>query len=395
MSLLQAIDTQFTIGDDGHVLYQKQASNPLPGEVVAKLVKGDAPLKPAIEIIDGASAFDGLEKEQVLERLNTWLKAHLKTVLELLVNLEEEKETDAAPVKTIIERVYGSMGILPREELEDVISTLDTEMRSAVRARRIRLGPILVFIPALNKPAAVGLRAILWALYNDKPLPVELPKDGIVSFTVEEDAIDKGYYQAIGYPVFGGRAIRIDMLDRVISAVYDAADKGQFKAQHKMAEWLGSSIDGLYAVLEAMGHKKVYDPADEAAETSEGQGAVEAPVEDVKSEADDAQAAQAEGTSEVKAEVGADEASAKPKENVKPELATFRLKKGKAFQRSSGGKKPHFEKKKFDGNKGKSKPKGKKGDKGKAKDRGPRVISAEAKKNPEDSPFAILQQLKK
>ena len=53
------------------------------------------------------------------------------------------------------------------------------------------------------------------------------------------------------------------MLDRVICAVYDAAKEGKFQAPHQMAEWLGSNITDLYAVLEAMGHTKIYDPADE------------------------------------------------------------------------------------------------------------------------------------
>jgi ATP-dependent RNA helicase SUPV3L1/SUV3 len=69
---------------------------------------------------------------------------------------------------------------------------------------------------------------LLWALWNERLLPVEVPKDGIVSAKVEDKAIDRDFYQSIGYPVYGGRAIRIDMLDRVISAVYDVAEQGKF-----------------------------------------------------------------------------------------------------------------------------------------------------------------------
>jgi ATP-dependent RNA helicase SUPV3L1/SUV3 len=120
----------------------------------------------------------------------------------------------------------------------------------------------LVFLPALNKPAGVKLRGLLYALWNDKPLPPPLPRDGVVSQKVDESA-NRDFYRAIGYPVYGPRAIRIDMLDRVISAVYDNAKDGKFQAQHKMAEWLGCQIDDLYGVLTAMGHRKIEAPVKE------------------------------------------------------------------------------------------------------------------------------------
>lgn len=131
------------------------------------------------------------------------------------------------------------------------------------------MGPLLVFMPELNKPAAINLRAFLLSLWNDKPLPAEKPNDGIVSFSVEGKDIDKDYYRSIGYPVYGPRSIRVDMLDRVICAVYDGAKDGRFQARHEMAEWLGSNIADLYAVLEAMGHTKTHDPLEEKIKAEE------------------------------------------------------------------------------------------------------------------------------
>ncbi len=81
-------------------------------------------------------------------------------------------------------------------------------------------------------------------------------------------------------------------------------------------------------------------------------------------------------------------------EQVKPDLATFRLKKGKAINagQSTGAPNKKFSgDKKFSSDKKKFKPKGKKAPK---KDQGQRVYKAEAESKPEDNPFAILQQLK-
>ena len=358
-----AKDEQFTLQEDGQIFYQDKLGNPLPGVAVAKVAKGENVLQPAVVLNDGTDA----DVQPVLE---AWLGRHIATVLEPLVALKDHEKLEG-PTQAIAEKVYESLGIVPREAIEDSIKDLTPETRADLRAVKIRLGPILVFIPALNKPAAVRLRALLWGLWNDKALPMDCPNDGIVSFEIDKAAVDHAFYQAIAYPVYGSRAIRIDMLDRVICAVYDAAEGGKFQAQHQMAEWLGSSIEGLYEVLEAMGHTKVYDPLEEKAQEElavlpKGDASEEVKTEDPQ-----------ESVEETKEEV-------KPTEQVKPELATFRLKKGKAHQ--SGERKTTAKDKAHK----KSKPKGKRN---KSTNRTPKVMSAEAKVV-EDSPFAVLQQLK-
>ena len=358
--MLSAQDTQFTLAEDGHISYQEQASNPLPGEPVAILTRGEDILKPKVVILD-ADILKDHDKAALREHLQGWLVRHISHVLEPLVALESNEKLKA-PAKGIAFQVHEALGIVPREALESLIVDLDADDRRDLRSLKIRLGPILVFIPALNKPAAVRLRALLWGLFHNKELPMDCPKDGIVSFEVDQKAADRSFYQAIAYPVYANRAIRIDMLDRVICAVYDSAEGGKFKAEHKMAEWLGSSIEGLYDVLEAMGHKKIHDPATEVEKTED-----EKP-EDVKSDAGE------EGKAEDKSV-----------EQDKPELATFRLKKGKAFEKAQP-KKTHSKKDK------QSKPKGKRN---KSTHRTPKVMSAGPEKKLEDSPFAVLEQLKK
>jgi ATP-dependent RNA helicase SUPV3L1/SUV3 len=253
-------------------------------------------------------------------------------------------------------------------------------MRQSLRAKQVRLGPVLVFLPALNKPAAVRLRGLLWALWNDRSLPVaNMPADGVVSFRVDAATADRRFYQAIGYPVYGPRAIRIDMLDRVISAVYDNAKDGKFRAEHKMAEWLGSSIDDLYEVLMSMGHRKIQAAPPVSAPPVEASSEATEPVAD-------------EPKPEDTKPVDAKPADVK-QADVKPELAQFWLKKGKAFEK----KKP------FEASKPREqkKPSSDKTDRPKfRKDKGPRrdqhttIMSASVQSKPEDSPFAILSQLK-
>ena len=372
--MLNSKSEQFRLAEDGQISWQENATNPLPGVPIGVLKKGAHILKPDFDLAD-VEVLKGVDAAAVRVKVQEWLSGHIKAVLEDLIALEETEELSAEG-KGIAFQLYESLGILPREEVESLIAGLDTETRRPVRRKKIKLGPILIFIYSLNKPVAVRLRALLWSLYHGRGLPADVPNDGIVSVAVDA-AADKDYYRAIGYPVYGGRAIRVDMLDRLISAVYDSADKGKFSAKHEMAEWLGCSIEGLYLVLEAMGHTKLFDPADVVVE----EGAVEVSVEAeiVEAPAEEKPEAVAE-TAEVKAPA--------PAVDIKPELAVFRLKKGKANQKAqssaSSASAPKAGKK--SAHKKTAKPK---------RDTGPRVISTGPERKLEDSPFAILGQLKK
>ncbi len=359
--ILISQDKHLRLDADGRIFWQPDTTNPLPGAEAGRVVKGEGLLTPRVET---ASA------EPVQEAFD---KAMREALAPLFALTDGDGFTDAA--KAICEKLQNALGILPRETLEDVIATLDEEGRKALRARKVRMGPLLVFLPDLNKPAAVNLRAFLLTLWNGKSLPAEKPNDGMVSFTVEGKDIDPDYYRSIGYPVYGPRSIRVDMLDRVVCAVYDNARDGKFQAQHQMAEWLGSNITDLYAVLEAMGHTKINDPIEE------------------KVKADEAAPAEA-------AAVAVDaEAPAAAQPQAKPELATFRLKRGKAASAKKEFRpREKREKKEFrnsDKPKRDDKPrhKDKKFDKREKRDDGDRVYTARPKVQ-EDSPFAILQQLK-
>ncbi len=383
--MLNAQDSQFTLKEDGTLCYQSKLNNPVPGEPVAKVCKGETILRPDIDLLE-SDLLEDSEKEAVKQHLKGWLHRHVDSVLEPLKTLETE-DAITAPARGICYQVREALGIIPRHVVEPLIGELDPEGRAALRARKVKLGPVLVFIPALNKPAAVRLRALLWSLWHDKPLPAPVPADGIVSVTVDRKEIDPRFYRAMGYPVYGPRAVRIDMLDGVINSIYDSAEKGVFKAKHEMAEWLGCPILDLYEVLEAMGHRKIDDPAENAAAapaTEETREETHKPETDPSAEnpedpPDATSTEEGEGEGEEQKEEPKKEARPEQK---KPELATFRLKKGKASDRPKHA--PH-----------KKRDQDKKGKKRQGKpEQKPRVMEAGLKARPEDSPFAILQQLK-
>lgn len=387
--ILNAQPKQISLNGDGQILWQVDVTSPLPGQPVAQVRKGSAVLKPDLDLLDTPLLADQ-DLNMVKMALTLWLHTHITTTLEVLEGLIKP-EGIAAPASDIAAKLYEGLGIIPRADVEGLIPGLDPEARKTLRQRHVRLGPVLIFVPALNKPAAVRLRALLWWVWHDRPLPAPVPKDGAVSVVVDETTIDPIYYRSIGYPVFGGRAIRVDMLDRLISAIYDGAKDGVFKAEHKMAEWMGCPIPDLYKILESMGHKKIAEPV----------------VAEVVAEA--APEVMAEVVPEVVAEVSLETPAPAvvPVPAAKPELASFRLRRGRQGgdqpQRSERGprtdarpdkkpersfgpdKKPRSDKPKF---------KGKDRDFKKEK-REEKTYVFEAKaQSTGDSPFAVLQQMK-
>jgi ATP-dependent RNA helicase SUPV3L1/SUV3 len=367
--MLSAQDSQFKITEEGQIFYQENPTNPLPGQLISYVAAGDSILAPRVVLFE-SDLVKPDDKVAVRAHVQGWLERYIAAVLEPLVGLADQSDLKGT-AKGIAFQVHEALGIVPREQIEDLIVSLDQDDRRALRAKKVRLGPVLVFIPALNKPAAVRLRGLLWGLFNNKTLPMACPKDGIVSFVVDPQAVDRKFYQSVGYPVFGTRAIRIDMLDRVISAIYDSAKDGQFQAQHQMAEWLGCTIDGLYEVLEAMGHRRIVEAApvvvEEAPKAPAEEAVVEAPAE-------------------------------APVVQAKPALATFRLKKGKAFEKQAAAKKIFTNDKPAKSSevaerktKKTFKPRGEKP----APREMPKIMQAGPAPKLEDSPFAILGQLKK
>jgi ATP-dependent RNA helicase SUPV3L1/SUV3 len=175
-----------------------------------------------------------------------------------------------------------------------------------------------------------------------------------------------------------------------------------------MAEWLGCTIPDLYAVLEALGHKKIEETVQETA--AEETSVPDAVVPEAVTAAPPA-AAPAEAEATVPADPVPETPAAAPSLPAeKPVLATFALRRGKAYgsqakrperkpwqgKPENKGKKP-FEKDKAKagqpGEKSFRKPPRKSRDEKPRRDE-PRVISAAAPQSGSSSPFDVLRNLK-
>jgi len=124
------------------------------------------------------------------KRRRCFRERYIAEALLPLFNLKSDDIPQGAP-RDISLKIYDALGVIPRSDLQSMIAKMDEEQRNSLRSKKIRFGPLLVYLPELNKPAAVRLRALLLSVWHDKDLPAVVPADGIVSFSVEGQEVDK------------------------------------------------------------------------------------------------------------------------------------------------------------------------------------------------------------
>ena len=97
----------------------------------------------------------------------------------------------------------------------------------ALRKAGIRFGAYHLYLPALLKPAPRVLATQLWALQNggleQKGIDeiAHLAQSGRTSIPVDPE-IGHGLYRAAGFRVLGGRAVRVDILERLADLIRPA-----------------------------------------------------------------------------------------------------------------------------------------------------------------------------
>lgn len=247
-SLESAADDAFALADDGGVAWE--------GAPVGKLAPGPSVLRPEVRTLHD-ELLDGAQRDRVRQRLTRWVQEHVAAGLAPLLRLETAELTGGA--RGIAFQVAEALGALPRPPLEPLIAGLDKAQRRQLAALGLRLGFSHVFLPQLVKPRAVALRAMLWAVRHNQPLPAPVPPAGRVSVPAAD--LPGRLADAVGYPRIGPRAIRIDMLDRLEKELATRGRSGPLTAVGDLASLLGCSGEELGGVLTALGWRPRTLPA--------------------------------------------------------------------------------------------------------------------------------------
>jgi ATP-dependent RNA helicase SUPV3L1/SUV3 len=263
--LANAPDDQFVLTSDGTLRWT--------GDAVARLVAADGVLHPRIRII-ADERLTGAPRDAVQARLDLWFKTHVEKVLAGLFELSKAEDVTGI-ARGIAFQLVEALGVLERSKIAAEMKDLDQPSRASLRKYGVRFGAYHIFLPALLKPAARGLAALLWGLKNDNTDwsaltgAQHLAASGRTSFPVDK-ALDHDTYRTLGYKLAGERAVRVDILERLADLIRPALawrpgtsgekpagafDGRSFTVTQAMTSLTGSAGDDFAAVLKALGYR--------------------------------------------------------------------------------------------------------------------------------------------
>ncbi len=218
------------------------------GAPVARLVAGPDLLRPGIEPI-ATDLIGAALKERIRRRLAAWLATHIEERLAPLFLAGRALLSGAG--RGLVFQVAEGLGSVARDRVRGQLAALDEGDRRMLRAAGLRIGRRTVWFQATLRPEAVALRALLWCVQAGRP-PCPAPQAGRVSLPVDP-AVTAGFYEACGYRIAGGRAIRIDMLERLLARAESLAMSGPFAPSPQLANLVGCGRDDLIGALTALG----------------------------------------------------------------------------------------------------------------------------------------------
>jgi ATP-dependent RNA helicase SUPV3L1/SUV3 len=144
---------------------------------------------------------------------------------------------------------------LPRPATAAQTNALSKIDRKALHKLGIRIGRESIYLPALLRPAAVQLRAVLWAAAKGIAVP-PIPPPGRVSLT-PDPALPRDFYEAVGFRLLGPLALRIDIVERLAGLAWDALQAKEnrqgFAAGPEMLNLAGCSTADMKGILAALG----------------------------------------------------------------------------------------------------------------------------------------------
>jgi len=244
-----AID--LTLEPDGVIRWQQHP--------VGRLSPGTTVLTPAVTPLHD-DLLDQAQAARVRQRLERHAAEVIAERLAPLVRLAAPEQgtgslesAQAGLVRGLAFQVVEGLGVVPKATVATLLAGLDRAGRQQLQRLGLRLGWSRVYLAPLLKPRAIELRALLWAVSARRLLPAPLPPPGRISFVVADAPWPAAYHEAIGYPVVGPRAIRLDLLDRFERELARLNHAGPVVPSPALAAIIGAREAELGAIFTGLG----------------------------------------------------------------------------------------------------------------------------------------------
>ncbi|MCW3473400.1 helicase-related protein [Limobrevibacterium gyesilva] len=217
------------------------------GADIARLRAGPSALRPQVEVRD-SEFLDGPQRERVRLRLQRFIDDQIREALNPLLAAAAAADGDAA-LRGPLHRLVEGLGVVAQTPEDDVPAAL----RRRLKVLGVRAGRHALFMPAMLKPRAGGLRAALWALRRGVSLPA-LPAPGLVAMAAPAEWPD-GFAQAMGWVDAGPVLRRLDVAERVAGELAWASRVRPIAVPVGLASRLSVKAEMLPAVLRRLGFR--------------------------------------------------------------------------------------------------------------------------------------------
>jgi ATP-dependent RNA helicase SUPV3L1/SUV3 len=228
--LVDATHDRFRLDDTGRILDGDR--------VLARLTAGGDLLRPEITLlVDDLGAGQRLRLQR---RLVAWTR---DWVAQLLAPLRDERLAGLGPAgRGLCYQLEQGLGTVLVGHAGEQLRDLEARDRSALGRAGVRLGRHVVFSVRLLRPEVLRERTLL--CQAEIGYRLQQPRADAVSFLPSSEVSD-ATYAAMGFPVFGGRAIRVDVVEPVAGLVISRASPVE------IARRLGCYPDEVEPIREA------------------------------------------------------------------------------------------------------------------------------------------------
>jgi ATP-dependent RNA helicase SUPV3L1/SUV3 len=213
-------------------------------ERIAKLTRGVDILRPEVllQLDDDPGAGARL---RITRRLLAWARDMADR---LCASLRSPQTAElSAPGRGLVYQLEQGLGTVTAASARDQVKLLTPRDYKLLRAIAVRVGPRLVYAGAMLEPQMVQHRAALCSAWLGRS--VQAPRAGVLSFAPAAGQED--VCLALGYPVFGERAIRADLIERIDGMLAQAASRGEVQPPERVVQWLGCDGEALDVVMRA------------------------------------------------------------------------------------------------------------------------------------------------
>jgi ATP-dependent RNA helicase SUPV3L1/SUV3 len=210
---------------------------------LGRLARGTALLLPEVKLA-GLDELGPGARSRILRRLLAFSRDRVE---ELLAPLHApELRALSAAGRGLVYQLEQGLGTALAGRAREQLAGLSPRDRELLEAQGVTFGERVIYLPALLHPEALERRAALCAAWFEARQRPALPGPAAVSVGVRS-GVDEGACAAIGFPVFGPRAIRADVVERAVRAL------GEGLPEEQLASLLGCPAHEVAPIAAALG----------------------------------------------------------------------------------------------------------------------------------------------